>query len=166
MQRFVEMVNLVSGIVPLDLQAARTGDYVSMKNHGRCAIILFKAAGTAGDDPDVTLYWATDVAGAGAAVAPIITEYWVKQGVLTAVGTFTRVTQAASETISFNATSAEEQLIAVIDIDASKLDVDGGFDCIRLDTASVGTNAQLGCVLYALYNAAYPQATLPSAIVD
>ena len=85
---------------------------------------------------------------------------------LTAVGTFTKVTQTAADTFAADATSAEEEAIYVIIVDPAKLDVDNGFDCIRANIADVGGNAQLGCVLYLLFGARYGQQPLISAIAD
>lgn len=158
------LYDLAAGVVPLDLQTARTGDYVSLKNAGWVDIIIFKAAGTAGDDPDFTLYQATDVAGTSAKVASIITTIYKKQGTLSSVTAWTEETQAASEVYSANATSAEEQAIYVIHVEADQLDTANSFDCIRVDAADVGTNAQLGCVLYML--GGLRKATAPASLPD
>ncbi len=44
------------------------------------------------------------------------------------------------------------------------LDVDGGFKYVRLTLNDVGTNAQLGCVLYLLSEPRFADATPPSAL--
>lgn len=163
------VIDLVAGVVPVDLQTAQTGDYISLKNAEGVLIVAFKGAGTAAQDPDFTLYQATTVAGGSAKVAAVIDTIYTKQGAaLTAVGSWTKVTQTASETYSADATSAEEQAIYAIPVRADQLDVANGFDCIRVDVADVGNAAQLGCVLYLLYGLKYPSApeSLPSAIVD
>lgn len=162
------MLDIVPAIVPLDLQTARTGDYVSLKNAQGVAFVLFKGAGTAGDDPDFTVNQATDVAGTGAK-ALTFTEIFKKQGsALTAVGSWSKVTQSASEVFSADATSAEEQALYVIQINADELDVDDGFDCVNVSCADVGGNAQLGCALYLLYGLRHPATpeNLPDSIVD
>lgn len=157
-------VNFCTGFVPIDMQAgANTGDWVSLKGYERCSIILFKAAGTAGDDPTITVQQASDVSGTGAK-ALNFTRLHIKQGTLTSVGTYTETTQTAANTYT-NDTLAESQAIIVIDIKGEDLDVDNGFDCVRLTVADVGSNAQLGCALYALWGARY-EGTLASAIVD
>lgn len=162
------MFDIVPGIVPLDLQTARTGDWVSLKNAQGVCIVFFKGAGTAGDDPTLTVQQATDVSGAGAKDLAVVTQVHKKQGTLTAVGTWTTVTQAAAATYVGDGTSAEEQAVYVIQIEADQLDADNGFDCVNVACSDVGTNAQLGCALYILYglrHAAAP-ANLPSAIID
>lgn len=164
-QHFLEKNQVVAGFVPLALTTARTGDYVSLKNYGRCAVVFFAAAGTAGDDPTITLTQAKDVSGTSAK-ALNFTRIDVKQGSdLTTIGQFTTISQAAGNTYT-EATSAEAQKIWVLDVLAEDLDVDNGFDCIRAAISDVGTNAQLGCMLYFLHEPRYASATLPSAIAD
>ena len=88
----------------------------------------------------------------------------MKQGSdLAAIGAFTSVTQSAGNTYT-EATSAEAQKIWVLDIKADDLDVDNGYDCVQASISDVGSNAQLGCLLYILWGARY----LPpgSAIAD
>lgn len=164
---FAEQVQVVSGFVPVNMAtAANDGDWVSMKGYERCSIVFFKAAGTAGDDPTITLEQATAVAGTGAKNLVAIDKVYVKQDTaLTTVGTFTVTTQTAAATYT-DATSAEDQAIWVIDVQAEDLDRDNDFDCIRARVADVGTNAQIGCVLYLMWPARYGQQALPSAIVD
>ena len=166
-ERFVQMVNLVEGILPVDLQTgANDGDYVSLKEYHYCAVVFLSAIGTATDDPTLTLQQATDAA-AGSVKDLDFTVIHTKQAAtsLVAVGTWTRVTQAASNTYT-EGTSAEQDLIWVVDFAAEELDADGGFNCLRATVANIGSNAQLGWIGYALYEPRNPQATLPSAIVD
>lgn len=163
-QHFLEKNQVVSGFVPVSMTSALTGDYVSLKNYGRCAVVFFAAAGTAGDDPTITLTQAQDVSGTGVKALDF-TRIDVKQGTLTSVGTFTTVTQAAANTYT-DAASAEVQKIWVIDVMAEDLDIANGFDCLKAAISDVGTNAQLGCMLYLLHEPRYASGTLPSAIVD
>lgn len=161
------LFDIVPVIVPLDLQTARSGDYVSLKNAQGVCFVVFKGVGTAADDPDFTVQQASDVAGTGAKDVTF-TQVYKKQGTLTAVGSWTSETQAASATYSADGTSAEEQAVYVIQIDADELDVDNGFDCVTMNAADVGGNAQLGCVLailYGLRQKAAPE-NLPNSIAD
>lgn len=165
MEPLGRLFDIAAGIVPLDLQTARTGDYVSLKNAEGCLIVIFKAAGTAGDDQTFTLNKATAVDGTGATTAAVIDTIYKKQGAaLTAVTAWTKATQTAAATVT-DATSAELQTIWAIDVRADAL---GAYDCISLDSDGAGSNAQLGCVLYLLYglrNAATP-ASLPDPLTD
>lgn len=160
--------DIVPAIVPLDLQTARTGDWVSLKNAQGVCIVFFKAAGTAGDDPTLTFQQATDVAGTSAKNLSVVTTVHKKQGTLTSVGAWTTVTQASAATYAGDGTSAEEQAVYVVEIEADQLDVDNGFDCVNVSCSDVGTNAQLGCALYLLYGLRHQAApaNLLSAIVD
>lgn len=162
------LFDIVPAIVPLDLQTARTGDWVSLKNAQGVAIVFFKGAGTAADDPTLTVQQATDVSGTSAKDLSVITTVHKKQGTLTSVGTWTTSTQSAAATYVGDSTSAEEQAVYVIEIEADELDVDNGFDCINVACSDVGTNAQLGCALYILYGLRHAgaPAKLPSAIAD
>jgi hypothetical protein len=163
--RLLDRAQIVAGFVPVDMQtAANNGDWVSLKNYNHATIVLFKAAGTAGDDPTITVQQATDVAGTGAKGLNF-TRVFTKQGAQTGIGTFTEVTQSAASTYT-HTDGAENQALWVIEIDGPDLDVNGGFDCIRANVADVGGNAQLGCLLYILTEPRYGQSTMPSAIVD
>lgn len=174
-QHFVEKNQICQGFLPVAMNAgANAGDWISLKNYGRCAIVFFKAVGTAGDDPIITLEQATDVS-AGSAKPLAITRVDKKQAAtnLLAVGTFTKSTAAAPATNdTFDANTwtnsdlAEQAAIVVIDVMAEDLDVNGGFDCIRASIADVGTNAQLGVMIYVPHEPRYASGTLPSAIVD
>jgi len=166
--RLIDEVQICSGFVPVDTQTAgNPGDAVSLKNYNHLTVIFFKAAGAANDDPVLTFEQGTDVAFGTAKNLATITEYWHKQGTLTAVGTFTNVTQAASQTVTLNATSAESQGIYVFEIDAADLDVANGYDCVRVTVADTGAaGAQLGCMLYILSGPRHAGATMPSAIID
>lgn len=161
--KLIEQTQICAGFVPVDLSAAaNNGDWLSLRDYNHATIIFFKAAGTAGDDPVLTLQQATDNTGTGAK-ALNFTELWQKQGTLTSVGTFTRKTQSAANTYT-DTDSAENQGIYVLEIDADMLDVDNGFSHVRLNVADVGSNAQLGCALAILSEPRFAQATPPSAL--
>jgi hypothetical protein len=135
-----------------------------MKNYGRCTIVFFKAAGSASEDPTITVEQATSIAPSSAKALTFTTLY-TKQGTLTSVGTWTKVTQSAAGTYT-NATASENQAIWVIDILAEDLDVDNGFDCLRVTIADAGSTNQLGAVLYILSEPRYATQTGLSAIAN
>ena len=144
---FVQNSQIVSGFVPVDMQAgANTGDWVSVENFNHVAIVFFKAAGTAGDDPTITVTQATDAAGTSSK-ALNFTRIYTKQGTLSSVANFTLNTQSAANTYT-DATSAEVQAIWVIEFDADDLDVSSGFTPVQASVADVGSNAQVGACLY------------------
>ena len=107
-----------AGFVPIAMDAgANAGDWVSMENYRRLEIILFKAAGTAGDDPVITVSQATAAAGTGTKALDF-TVIYEKVGTLASTTEWTRQTQTAANTYE-NTASAEAQAIIVIEIDAA-----------------------------------------------
>ncbi len=172
---FVEKNQVVPAFVPVAMNAgAPSVDWVSMKDYGRCAIVFFKAIGTNGEDPTITLLQAPLVSGSGSK-ALNITRVDKKQAAsnLLAVGTFTTSTSTTPATHDTFATNtwtnsdlAEQPAVVIIDVKAEDLDIDNGFDCLSFTIADVGTNAQLGCALFILHEPKYAAAPLPSAIVD
>lgn len=174
-QHFVEKNQVVSAFLPVAMNAgAPSIDWVSLKDYGRCAIVLFKAIGTNGEDPTITLLQASKVDGTGSK-ALNITRVDKKQAAtnLLAVGTFTTSTSgspATHDTFSTNTWTnsdlAEQAAVVIIDVKAEDLDIDNGFDCLSFTIADVGTNAQLGCAMFILHEPKYSAVPLPSAIVD
>ncbi|MBD9723450.1 hypothetical protein PV755_45395 [Streptomyces caniscabiei] len=145
------LFDISAGIVPVDSQtAAMTGKRVSLKNAGGCTIVVFKAAGTANDDPVLDLQQHTAASGGTTADLDIIDHYYIKQeATLDGDETWTRVTQSAASEVTLNSTSAETQMIVVIEVDARSLS--DGYDYISLDIADTGSaGAQLISCLYLL----------------
>jgi len=135
---FTQNSQIVSGFVPVDMQAgANTGDWVSVENFNHVAIVFFKAAGTAGDDPTITVSQATDAAGTSSK-ALNFTRIYTKQGTLSSVANFTLTTQSAANTYT-DATSAEVQAIWVVEFDADDLDVSSGFTHVQASVADVAS---------------------------
>jgi len=160
--KLVESAQIVAGFVPLDLQTQRDADWVNLRDYNHLTVLFFKGTGTDGDDPIVTLQQATDNAGAGVK-ALNFTEIWRKQANdVQTVGQFTRTTQSAAST--YTNTDGHQQAIWALEIDADMLDVDGGFDHVRVTLNDTGVNAQLGCVLYVLTEPRFSEAAPPSAL--
>jgi len=162
---FVQKHQIVEGWPIVDLQTgANTGDAVCMKLWNHVAIVFASNVGTGGDDPTLTVAQAT-TADFGTQKALTFTDIYRKQAAtdLSGTGTFTHTTQTAAGTYT-NATSAEEDLIWVVEFDAQDLDVDGGYIFLRATVADVGNNAQLGYLFYILSQPRYAQDLVPSAI--
>jgi hypothetical protein len=146
-ERFLSNATIEAAVVPVDLSsAANNGDWFSLENYQRVAIVLFKGAGTAGDDPVFTLRQATDASGTSAKALNFEVVY-EKVGTLASVTAWTRVAQSAANTYT-NTASAESQAIIVVEISARDLDVANGFTHLQLQIPDVGSNAQIGCGLY------------------
>lgn len=157
--RLFDNAKIVPAFVPIDTTGAgQDGDWVSLKNYNHLTVIIMKGA-WAGGTSAVTLQQATDVAGTGAKALGF-TKQWVGTAL-----TDDNLAETAVTSNTFNlSTTANE--FHVIEIDAATLDVDGGFDCVRVRTATPGANADLVAGLYVLTGCRYSQADTPSAIVD
>ncbi|MFD4474695.1 hypothetical protein ACFWPU_01060 [Streptomyces sp. NPDC058471] len=138
------------GVSPLDLGTARTGGRINMANVKSVDIVFVKGAGTAADDPTVTLRHHTASTGGVSADLAVITDYYLKQETtLDGDETWTHVTQSAAATIVGNGTSAETEQLVVVNVRADALPLTSNW--LSLDIADVGTNAQLGAVLYIMH---------------
>lgn len=169
MAKLVEQIQVIDWLTlgVADLDTDRTLDYISVGNYRRGLVIMNKAAGTAGDDYNFTVRQATDASGTSVKDADIVDEYWQKQAAtnLTAVSQFTRSTQTADGLISGNATSAEQVVQLVLDLDFARLDTNNGFDFIGATlTLDASGGAQNAAVTLILYDARYPQATALGAL--
>ena len=162
-QKFFETANLVSAFVPVDMQTgANTGDWVGLTDYQRCVIVLFRGAGTAGDDPAFVLKQATDNAGTGSKDLTFTVVY-SKVGTQTGIADFTRNTQTAATTYT-DAASAEAESVIAVEVSSEDLDVDNSFSHVQLSVADIGGNAQLGCGFYLMLDPRHASQTPPSAI--
>ena len=149
---FLEHGELAYFTHPVNLQtasnAATTGDWLSMANYHHLDILLLKGAGTASDDPTITVLQATSAAGAGSKAlnfARIIrNETTTAAGPL---GTNWTITTGNTDNDYTHGTSAESVVIWVIPIESDELDVQNGFFFVNVTIADVGTNDQFGCIL-------------------
>lgn len=163
------LFDIVAAILPLDLQTARDGDWVSVKNAQGVCVVIVKGVGTDNDDPVIRFQQAKDVAGTGAKDLATIATIFSKEAVdMTTLGVWTKETQTAGASFSPGDPAAQSQALYVFEIEADELDVDNGFDCIRVRIDDTGVNAQLGCALYLLYMPRYKATpeNLPNSIVD
>lgn len=163
----IEQINftLAHPAGPGDWDTDKTGDYVAVRDCQRMGVLAVTAAGTAGDDPNLVLYEASDASGTGAAALAVITTYWTKQAAtdLSGTGTWTKNTQSAGSQIDGNATSAEQVWACYFEVDPATLS--DGFDFIRVDgTLDASGGAQYGCLWYIPIGMKYAGATAPSII--
>lgn len=163
-----EDFDLSIGAAPSDIHAgAVTGKRVSMKLVDSIDIVLVKAAGTAGDDPTVTLRASTAASGGSTADLATISAYHLKDGA-TLAGTekWAKLTQSAAATIADPGgagTSAEHQQLCVIHVRAEDMPIDKRY--LSLNIAQVSTAAQVAAVLYILHPQRKDQpASLPAPL--
>lgn len=162
---FLQRATIEAAFVPIDMAGqANTGDWISLENYRRAAVVLFGAVGVAGDDPIFKLQQATASDGTGFKDLLFTVIYEKVGATLAATAAWTRVTQTAA-TSYVNALSAEAQKLIVVDIDAAMLDVTNGFTFIQLSAADVGAGgAQIGCGFFILYEPRYPGGAAVSAL--
>lgn len=149
MEALGRLIDLSVGFAPVDMQTGtNTGKRVSLRNAGGITYVLFKAVGTAGDDPVLTFQQHTALSSGTTSNLAIVDHFYSKSAALL-VGTekWVRTAQAASQTVTLTGEAAN-QGIYVFEIEAASLS--DTYNYVSLNVADVGGNAQLGCVLYAL----------------
>lgn len=157
----VEQAKIVVGLPPR-APSSSVPDYVSLKNYNRCTIIITQDNGTAPTGSAITLKQALLVNNSGEK-ALAFTDVWQNIDVDAAGGDALTKTTVTNNTFTTD-NVADKNGIFVIEVDEDDLDIDGGFDCIRVGTANA-TNSVLS-VTYILWPAKYAAATPPSAIID
>lgn len=152
--RLSEQVSLIQATA-IGALATTVGDgvYVSMKNYAKAAIIIDVTNGSTVTGGAVTLKQATAVAGTGEK-ALAFTRMLANIDV---AASQTMVETAVSNNTFTTDTTNTKRLRYVIEIDTDQLDVDGNFDAIRVDVASMA-NAT-GSVSYILWGARYSGAS-------
>jgi hypothetical protein len=155
MEGLGRLYDIAIGAAPVDLSsAAVTGKRVALKGASAVTFLVIKGAGTAGDDPTITLQQHTAASGGTSSNLVAIDHYYLKDAA-TLAGTeqWAEVTQTLAATIADPGgagTSAEHQQILAIPVTATALS--DGYTHVSLNVADVGTNAQLGAVLYVLHD--------------
>lgn len=150
--KIVELFN------PKTTNAALTSQVVSLKT-GHKAWAIFDFTQAVGHATTPTLIQATSIAAGTNKAGPSVPIWWNLDTSLTD----TLVKQADGASFALDANAKHEQV--VFEIDPSRLDVANGYDCIyfTIATSSQATNF-VSAIL--LLQAAYQQATPPSAILD
>lgn len=154
---FVEQAKIVTGFAP-GTPSTTTPDYVSLKNYERMTAIIIVDNGNTVTGSAITVK--QDVSVAGSTEKPVaFTKAWrnIDTGAADALAEFA----VSSNTFTTDATNAKNLLYA-IEITPDMLDVEGGFDCVRIGTGD-GANMVLA-VIYLLHGPKY--STLPTAITD
>lgn len=138
---------------PVDAQTAQTGKRISLSGAAGCTIVVVKAAGTAGDDHSYALQQHTAYTGGTSADLNAISYYFVKQETaLDNDESWEKFTQTADDDIveaGAAGTSAEQEQIIVIEVDAAQLT--DGYSHISLNSGGEGSNAQLSTCIYILH---------------
>lgn len=140
------------GWAPVDAQSAQTGKRISLSGASGVDFIVVKGAGTAGDDHSYDVQQHTAYTGGTTADLDVVAKYYVKQETaLDNDESWEEFTQtAASEITDAGAagTSAEQQQIIVVHVDAAQLS--DGYTHVSLTSGGEGSNAQLSTCIYVL----------------
>ena len=154
-----EQAKIVYGLGP-QTPSTSTSDFVSLKGYERCSCIITVLNGTTVTGSAVTLNQATDVANSGGKALAFSTQYANTD----CAASDTLVETAVTSNTFTTSTTNSKQLMHVIDIKPTDLDVAGGFDCLAVKMAT-GVN-MVASVVFVLYPARYAKATPASAIID
>lgn len=155
----VEQCKIVQGFAPA-APSSSTPDYVSLKNYHKLTILVSVDNGATVTGSAITLKQAQAVANTGEK-ALAFTKVWAN----TDIGASDTLVETAVSSNTFTTDNTDNKnLLYVIEVDPSDLDVANGFDCVRLGTGN-STNAVVSGV-YILWPARYAKATPPAAITD
>jgi len=159
--KLVDVAKVVQGCPPAALAtAAGDGDYVSLKNYDRLTILLSVKNATTVTGGVITLKQATAVAGTSEK-ALAFAKVWANTD--TGAGDTLTETAVTSDTFTTDTTNSKN-LLYVIEVKADDLDRANGFDCVRIDSASMA-NA-VGAALYVLHGTRYKSPAAVAAITD
>lgn len=123
---FAKVVTAIDSVVP----STTTPDYVSMKNFARCAIIIKVKNATTVTGSAITVKQAKTVAG-GSEKALSFTR--MLANIDTSAADAMTETAVVSDTFTTDSTNSKN-LLYILDIDEHDLDINNGFDCLRLGT--------------------------------
>ena len=149
MQALGRLYDIGSAFAPVDFNTsdAATGHRVYMGDCGAIDFVIFKGAGTAGADPVLDVQEHTASSSGTSRDLDVITEFYSKtETALDGDELWTRTTQSAASEVNLGATSAEEEGIHVIHIEASSLSSDCAW--ISVNVSATVANAQLIAGLY------------------
>lgn len=154
-----EQAKIVVGLPPR-APSTSTPDYVSLKGYNRCCIIILVDNATVVTGSAITVKQATAVAGTSEKALSFTKAL---RNIDTDATDDLAEFDVTSDTFTTDTTN-NKNLMYVIDVKETDLDINNGFDCIRAGTADAA-NAVVS-VLYVLYPAKIAKANPPSAILD
>lgn len=160
--KLTDVAKIVYGSPIIGALATTNGDcdYVSLKGYDRCTIVIAVDNAATVTGGAITLKQATAVAGTGEKALGF--DYmWAN----TDTGASDTLTETAVTSDTFTTdTTDNKNLLYVIEVKASDLDVANGFDCLRVDSLLMA-NA-VGFVQYILHDSRYASPVAISAITD
>ena len=164
-KRLTDFAQIVPVIEPVDLDdGANSGDWINMRDFESVTFIVTMGAGTAANDPTITLQEAQDNSGANSQNLAVIDEVFEKQAAsaLTGVGVFTKQTQTAAATYT-NGTSGEQANLWVVHVRKEEMSINDDYTHLTININDVGA-AKLGAVIAILHTADQGKEIIASAI--
>lgn len=159
--RLIDRLKFVLGFPPA-VPTSATPAYVRLDNYNHVTIVLAGVNGGSGVTPTaVSLQQATSVGGAGAKPLGFARCFATPD---TAAGDASADTPVASNT--FTATgAASKSWVYVIEVDATTLDVNNGYDCLQVALGNAAAQTVSATYLLSGARVGGNVATFPSAIL-
>lgn len=158
----INETKLIWAVAPKDYSGATaTEKYVSLKNYGMCYIWIQTGA-WGGGTAAVTVTQASAVAGTDA--KSLAFDHYYSD-----TGTSNLLAKVSSTSATFDLGVASKQYVIPIDpgqLDGSSIGTASPFDCISVQVASPGVNADLYSAVYVLTNPRNAESTPLTAILD
>lgn len=142
--------------------AAITGDYVSLKNYRRVSIIIMLAPASGTDVSAITLKQAKTVENSPATEKELAFTRMLRYTPATSEDPVE--TEVTGNTFNTSATAVAEMF--QIDVDENMLDINNGFDCLRVHMTDPGSVSTPAVVLGLMYECKYKDVPLPAALVN
>jgi hypothetical protein len=148
MEALGRLVDIGPAFVPVDMStAANTGKRISLRAGQGLTVVLYKAVGTAAQDPVLTFNQHTASSGGSSAVIAGAVDHFWKKSAATLLGSEAWVlTSFAANSVVTLTGEAVNQGIYVFHVDGARLA--DTFKYASVDIADVGAAAQLGALLY------------------
>ncbi|PTR04964.1 hypothetical protein C8R30_101161 [Nitrosomonas nitrosa] len=129
-----EKIKVISACPPAALTStAGDGKYISLRNVEKVSVVLNIKNGSTVTAGNVALYQSSNVLAAGEKVLPF-TSYYKNEDV---ANTEVLVSATASDNHFLTNTTNTQLLQYVIEVPLFNLDHENGYDCIRVDVASM-----------------------------
>lgn len=156
----IDRMKVVVGCAPAALTStAGDGDYVSMKGYDRLTIILSVLNATTVTGGAVTLKQATDVTNSLSDEKALSFSTVYANTDVVAAEALTAVA-VVSDTFTTSTTNSKS-LLYIIEVKSTDLDINNGFDCVRLDSTLMA--AATGCAIYILHGERFHPSSVNTA---
>lgn len=153
------LFDIASVVAPVDLSTgAQTGQRVRLRGGTGVAFVYYADVGTAGEDVDLDVREHNAASGGTSQDLDVVTKFFKKQdttnNTLSNDEQWTEVTQTAASEVDLGADEGENEMIAVVEVQADQLSDD--FEWVSCNTTDSGaTSGKLGCVLALVYDLNY-----------